>query len=471
MINKKEVVNFFNNLAPKRYFWNKKNRHYHRAVEKIIRFLVEEDRDLLEVGCGLGQLIESTKPRRGVGIDISSEMIKRAKKRYPKYKFIKQDIEHLKLVDKFDYIIASDLIGSLNDIQKAFENLRSLSIDQTRLILTYYNYFWEPFLKFASFLGLSHKLFNQNWLSTNDVSNLLYLSGFETIKKGEYFIFPFNVPFIGDFINRVFSRLPILRSFCLINYIIARPLHNFVRTEYTVSVIVPARNEAGNIENVVKRIPEMGNHTEIIFVEGGSEDNTREEIQRILDLYRNRRDIKLIDQGKGVGKGDAVRRGFDAAKGEILMILDADLSVSPEDLDKFYRAIATRKGEFINGSRLVYQLEKDSMRILNIFGNKIFSVLFTWILDQKIKDTLCGTKALFRSDYLRIARGRKYFGNFDPFGDFDLLFGASKLALKIVDIPIRYQARVYGHTNISRFKHGLLLLRMSIYGALKFKFS
>lgn len=471
MISKQELIKFFDNLAPKRAYWNKRNNHYHEALEKIVKFNVEEKKDVLEVGCGLGQLLNKTSPKRGVGFDISYEMIKRARKAHPGLKFVRGDVENLKLLDKFDYIIACDLIGILNDIQKAFENLRPLCFERTRLIVTYYNYFWEPFLKFAAFIGFTHKLFNQNWLSTTDVSNLLYLAGFETVKKSEYFLFPLKIPLLTNLINRIFSRLPIIRSFCLINYIVARPFPYLKEKEYTVSVIIPARNEEGNVESAVKRIPEMGLHTEIIFVEGGSIDNTRDEIERIITLYKGQKDIKLIDQGRATGKGNAVKKGFEEAKGEILIILDADLTVRPEDLNKFYKALATRAGEFISGSRLVYQLEKDSMRLLNIFGNKIFSLLFTWILDQRIKDTLCGTKVLFKADYERIARGRRFFGEFDPFGDFDLLFGTSKLGLKILELPIRYQARVYGTTNISRFKHGLLLLKMSFLGMLKFKFS
>ena len=215
-------------------------------------------------------------------------------------------------------------------------------------------------------------------------------------------------------------------------------------------------------------MPSLGSHTEIIFVEGNSTDETLVEITRIKEKYPHK-DIKIMQQD-GKGKGDAVRKGFDAATGDILMILDADLTVRPEDLPKFYEALVRGDGEFINGSRLVYPMEDESMRLLNIFGNKFFGLMFTWLLEERLKDTLCGTKVLWKEDYKKIKAGRKFFGDFDPFGDFDLLFGASKLNFKIVDLPIHYQARIYGETNISRFSHGWLLLKMCFFAMKKIKF-
>jgi glycosyltransferase involved in cell wall biosynthesis len=214
-------------------------------------------------------------------------------------------------------------------------------------------------------------------------------------------------------------------------------------------------------------LPDFGNHQEIIFVDGHSSDGTPEEVERVMRAYPTK-DIKLMVQD-GHGKGDAVRKGFRVAKGDILMILDADLTVPPEDLPKFYRALADDQGEFINGCRLIYPMEKEAMRSLNLLGNKLFSIMFTWILNQRFKDTLCGTKVLFRKDYEKIQAGRDYFGEFDPFGDFDLIFGAVKQNLKVVEIPIRYRDRTYGSTNISRFKHGWLLLRMTLFAYKKIK--
>lgn len=367
-------------------------------------------------------------------------------------------------------IVLINSVGVVEDVQKLFEKVWKASGPETRIIITYYNFLWEPILKFSEKVGLKKCQPLQNWLSGNDIKNLLYLSNLEVIKDGTMILIPVYIPYFSDFVNRYIARLPILRSLCLVTYYVARKKPEIeIKKDYSVSVIIPARNEAGNIENAVLRVPKMGKRQEIIFVEGGSKDNTQDEINRVIKKF-GKKNILLVKQGKGIGKGDAVRRGFVKAKGEILMILDADLTVAPEELPKFYQAIRSGNAEFVMGSRLVYQPEKQAMRFLNILGNKFFSLAFSWLLDQQIKDTLCGTKVLFKKDYLKIAKGRKYFGDFDPFGDFDLIFGASKLNLKIAEIPIRYKARTYGTTNISRFKHGWLLLKMTAYAAKKLKF-
>ncbi|NTW99908.1 MAG: glycosyltransferase family 2 protein, partial [Geobacteraceae bacterium] len=228
------------------------------------------------------------------------------------------------------------------------------------------------------------------------------------------------------------------------------------------------RNEAGNIERIVSQLPQLGGETEIIFVEGGSTDDTFKTIEAEI-FCRPELKCSLYRQ-KGSGKGDAVRLGFEHASGDILMILDADLTVAPQDLTKFYRALADGLGEFINGVRLVYPMQGKAMRFFNLLGNKFFSLAFSWLLGQPVKDTLCGTKALWKRDYEKIARNRDYFGDFDPFGDFDLLFGAVRLNLKIVDLPVRYGERTYGTTNIDRWSHGWLLLRMVLFAARRLKF-
>jgi glycosyltransferase involved in cell wall biosynthesis len=236
----------------------------------------------------------------------------------------------------------------------------------------------------------------------------------------------------------------------------------------SVTIVVPARNERGNIENAIKRTPAFGTHQEFIFIEGNSSDNTYEEILRVQAAYPDK-DIKAMRQ-TGKGKGNAVREAFDAATGDILMILDADLTVPPEELPKFYDALRYNKGEFINGCRLVYPMEKNAMRFLNLLGNKFFGWFFSYLLGQRLKDTLCGTKVLYKKDYQTIVDNRSYFGNFDPFGDFDLLFGAAKQNLKITEVIIRYKDREYGSTQISRFRHGVLLFEMSFFAARKIKF-
>jgi glycosyltransferase involved in cell wall biosynthesis len=286
-------------------------------------------------------------------------------------------------------------------------------------------------------------------------------------------LIPFYIPLISGFFNDYLAKLPFFRWFTLNMYSFAKPESRVSREEYNskyvTSIVIPARNESGNIEDALLRMPRFGKDIEILFIEGNSTDDTWQKIQEIAAKYQDRWNIKIAQQ-PGKGKGDAVRKGFSMATGDILMILDADLTVPPEDLPKFYDAIASGKGDFINGSRLVYKMEKNAMRPLNLLGNKFFSIAFSFLLERPFKDTLCGTKVIFREDYIKLIQNRKFFGEFDPFGDFDLIFGAYKLNLKIVELPIRYRERTYGETNISRFKHGFILLKMCFFAARKIKF-
>ena len=462
------LQSYFDARADERDYWKKRNWYYHKTLEDLVDFLVPDGETVLEIGSGTGELLSLLSPKHGVGIDISQKMIDIAKKKYQQYEWAVMDAEELALGERFSYIVASDLLGYLHDVESFFQRLRKISGEKSRIVITYYNYLWEPILLFAETLGLKAKQPRQHWLSDRDIENLLYLGGFEIVKRGKKMLFPAYLPFFSAFINRFIANLPVVNRLCLIQYAVARPIPHDVR-DYSVSVVIPARNEKGNIEEAVRRLPQFGSYNEIIFIEGHSSDDTFGEIKRVAEKYAGKWNIRFAVQ-KGRGKGDAVRLGFSLAKGDILMILDADLTVPPEDLPKFYDAIRSGRGEFVNGSRLVYPMEKQAMRFLNVLGNKFFSTMFTWLLDQRIKDTLCGTKVLFKKDYEKIAASRSYFGDFDPFGDFDLLFGAAKMNLKIVEMPIRYKARTYGATNIDRWKHGLLLLKMTAFAMRKIKF-
>jgi ubiquinone/menaquinone biosynthesis C-methylase UbiE len=469
----KKNQDFFESVAHERDKWKKKNKYYWKDLKDLCAFLIPENASVLEIGCGTGDLLSNIKAGRKVGIDFSPKMIEIAKGKYHDIEFIVMEAEQLKFQEKFDYVVLSNLIGYLEDIQQVFTELNKVCHPHSKVIVTYYNFLWEPVLNLVERLKLRMKQPLQNWLSKQDIKNLLYLSGFDVFKEGERLLLPKYIPFVSTFFNKYLAKLPFFRRLCITNYVIGKPLPKETeleyRKKYSVSVIVPVRNESGNIENAILKIPHMGKNTEIIFIEGHSKDDTWEKIQEMYKKYKNQYDIKIAQQD-GKGKGDAVRKGFDMAQGEILMILDGDLTVPAEELSKFYDAIAAGKGEFINGSRLVYSMEEKAMRFLNLLGNKFFSLMFSWLLDQRFKDTLCGTKVLFKCDYEQLKNGRKFFGDFDPFGDFDLIFGASKLNLKIVEIPIRYKERTYGTTNISRFRHGLLLLRMCLFAARKIKF-
>jgi hypothetical protein len=386
--------------------------------------------------------------------------------------FIRCDAHEIPIKEKFDVIILSDLVNDLWDVQHVLDRLQPLTHRRTRVVLNFYNNLWRMPLGLAKRMGLGANMLEQNWFSPHDVSNLLELSGYEIIHHRPVILLPLRIPFVSNLANRYLVNFAPLSWFALTHFVIARSNNiresSVSQTPPSVSVIVPARNEAGNIEEIIERVPDLGCDTELVFVEGHSSDNTYETIQQIIESNPGGK-CKLFRQ-TGKGKGDAVRLGFKEATGDILLILDADMTVAPEDLVRFVEALSSGRGEFINGVRLVYPMEDAAMRFFNMVGNKFFGLAFSWLLGQAIKDTLCGTKILWKRDYELLARNRDYFGNFDPFGDFDLLFGAAKLNLKIVEVPIRYRSRRYGDTNISRWRHGAMLLKMVIFAAKRIKF-
>lgn len=445
---------------------------YHRLLQDYYCFLAPPGLKVVELGCGHGDLLARLKPCFGVGIDFSEEMLRVASKKHPGLTFVQADAHDIEFKEKFDVIVLSDLVNDLWDVQRVFEKLRNISHSGTRLILNFYNNLWRVPLCMAKWLGLGAEVMAQNWFELDDIYNLLKLSGFEVVQNRPMIFLPLDIPFLATLFNRYLVHIPPFSWFALTDFVIARPdpardQHN-LSVRPSVSVVIPARNESGNIADILRRIPNLGRKTEIIFVEGHSSDGTFETIQKMLEQFGDKQ-CRLFRQA-GTGKGDAVRLGFDKASGDILMILDADMTVPPEDLTRFYNAIVGGRGEFINGVRLVYPLEDQSMRIFNILGNKFFSLAFTWLLGQPIKDSLCGTKVLWKRDYAGIVKTRAYFGNFDPFGDFDLLFGAAKLNLKIAEMPVRYRARTYGNTNIDRWRHGWLLIKMTLFAAKRIKF-
>ena len=445
-------------------------RAYRRRLAHYYNLLIPADARVLEVGCGAGDLLALLHAHDVSGIDLSARRVARARSQVPHGHFFVMAGETLDseaLGEPFDVIVISDTLNLAADVQAMLERLHAVSHPGTRLVVNFQNSLWRPLLSLAALIGLKSQQPENSWLASSDVLNLLRLAGWRAVTREGRILAPFSAFGLGTFANRWLA--PLLQWFCLTVFITARREGNRATVGApTVSVIIPARNESGNIAAAVERVPKMGAGLELIFVEGHSRDNTWTEIQRVAAAHPEKRIICLRQTGRG--KGDAVRAGFAAATGDVLMILDADLTMPPEELPKFLDVIARDRADFANGVRLVYPMERRAMQFLNLCANKAFGLIFSWLLGQPVKDTLCGTKVLRRTDYERIAANRSYFGDFDPFGDFDLLFGAAKQSLRIADVPIRYRERTYGTTNIQRWRHGWLLLRMVIFAARKLKF-
>jgi SAM-dependent methyltransferase len=457
--------------APERAKWRRRAAFFHSEDLRYLKFLIPQGARVLEVGCCTGELLAELKPSFGVGVDLSAASIELARRAYPNLHFYVGDVEAPDVIRSlpgpFDFIVIVDTLGSLDDCQSMFESLHTLCTRETRLIVGYYSHLWYPLVKLAEAISLKMPQPPQNVLAPTDITALAALADFEAVKSERRLLAPERLFGLGRLLNRFLAPLPWINSLCLRHYTVCRSLRCPGEPPRSASIVIPARNERGNIAAAVRRIPQFVETQQIIFVEGHSRDDTWSEIERVIAAHPQL-DIKALHQ-PGAGKADAVYAGFAAASGDVLMILDADLTMPPEQLPKFWEAISSGKGEFVNGTRLVYPLEHEAMRFLNLIANKLFSQAFTWLLGQRFTDTLCGTKVLRRSDYERLKAARSYFGDFDPFGDFDLIFGASKLSLKVVEVPIRYASRTYGETQISRFRHGLLLLRMVVFAFLRIK--
>ncbi|HAV13706.1 MAG TPA: glycosyl transferase [Opitutae bacterium] len=449
-----------------------KQRGFHSQVLRKLRHHIRPGSRVLEWGCGRGDLLAELEVAHGLGVDVSVKMIEQATKKHDSdvIEFREGDLHMDSIDEPFDAIIMDYLCGYLTDIQQCFENLHGSCHARSRIYITSLNNLWKPLFWLGQKMGFVLKQPPSNWLTTDDLVNLLEMSGFEVVKKSSEQLFPFRMPLLDGFFNRFLARLPIFRHMGVSLFIIARPvMRPRIESEYSCSVILPARNESGHIKPALDRIPVLGQKTELIIVEGNSTDDTWDVIEKEVAAYEGLLDVRYMKQ-PGKGKWDAVFAGFDQARGDVLVIQDGDLTAPPEDLPKFYAAIASGRAEFANGSRLVYPMESEAMKPLNFCGNKFFALALSFVIDRPIKDSLCGTKMLLREDYVRLLKRIDEFGEFDPYGDFNLIFGSSLLDLAIRDVPVRYKDRAYGDTNISRFSGAALLLRMTWFGLRKLRF-
>lgn len=459
-----------NEITPKRIKWIKSNPYFYSQLLKSLKFIIEPGAKILHIRSGIGYMLNELQPSLGVGVDDSFAQTGEAQKNYPHLKFLNQSPEQeLPVNEVFDYVLISS-IEDIVDIKAVLDSIKKNVDAHTRIVVTHYNYLWNPFVKLAEKLNMKIPQRFHNWITFNDLKNFLEVSGYDEVTNRSFILFPFNIPLISYLLNRFVARLPLFRLLTMMRVTVARLVPETSNEEYSVSIVIPCRNEAGNIEDAVKRIPKLGKHVEIIFGDDKSTDGTPDIVKEMMVKYPDK-DIKLVP-GPGVCKAYNVWSCFDKATCDILMILDADLTVVPEELPYFYEAIAKKRGEFINGSRLVYPMHNNAMPFFNAIGNKFFSMAFTYILDTPIKDTLCGTKVIWRKDFEKVKKLRGTWGVDDRWGDYELIFGAAKQHLKIIDLPVHYYERVYGETKMTnRVKNGMIMLRMCRAALMKFKFN
>ncbi len=448
----------FNKIANDYDFWKKKNWYYYEQIKDFYQKNIPSDKSVLELGCGTGEILHCVRPIYGVGIDISEEMIKLAQNKFPDLEFIINPAEEsFTIEEKFDYIIMCDLLDHASDIWRVFKNLENFTEEGSRVIITTVNPIWDSIFMVLERWKLKMPEGPHNFLFKADIINLLKLFGYEIEQDGLFLLLPVYIPFISTLINRYLCRLPLIKNFSLVQYIIAKKTEKETNDrELSCSIIIPCFNEAENVAECLRRIPQIGKFTEIIFVNDGSNDGTAEIVKGLVQESQR---VKLISYSPNKGKAHAIKAGFDISMGDVLMILDADMTVMPEDLEKFFWAISIPEVDFVNGTRMVYPLEKEAMRGLNRLGNKIFSFLFTWLLGQRITDTLCGTKAILKEIYHKINMTK-----YDQWGDFDLLLNAAELRLRIVEMPVRYKRRLKGESKMRPFKHGFKLLLRCLIG-------
>ena len=463
---KETLKSYYSQISTHHAFYEKFNSYFYSYRRYILKKLIPDNMSVLELGCGTGDNLASLSLRKGVGVDISPAMITIAEKKFPGLNFICADADELtpsSLGDEIpdiDYIYAINLMVQVPDIYSTLKNISKLMQPKTRLVLLDYSYYWDPLIRLYAYLSNKIPGIKQNRIHCSDYRQFFSNSGFKVIRHSQEMIFPFYIPFFSNFINRIFRLLPLINKLGMIRtFVLSRQIPAPEIPEMSCSVIIPCKNEEQNVELILPRMPKMGKKTEIVFIDDQSTDQTWEKMLKQKDLFKDRFDVKVI-KGPGKGKGAACREGFDTASGDVFMILDADMTVAPETLPDFFNILQKGYAEFVNGSRQVYRMEEKSMKFMNKIGNNFFSCLFSWLMETTIYDTLCGTKAWLKRDYPKILETRKLLEETDIWGDYDLLFTASKYNLSLTEYPVHYFERQHGVTKMTkRFRNGFIMLR------------
>jgi SAM-dependent methyltransferase len=447
---------YFETVAPDWDRWRERNRYYHDHLQELVLGPVPPGRDVLEIGAGTGDVLAAAEPHIGVGLNISERLTELARSKYPDLRFetfVPDAVGRQAALDT-DYILSVNLLDHSYDLYELFANLRDCMTERTLLITTSSNPLWSPVLRLASQLGLRMPESPRNFITNRDIASILHVLGFDVVEEALALPVPTRIPLVAPLLNAILPDLPLVKFSGSVQFIAAR--RRIPREHLSVSVVVPCHNEEGNVAECARRVPDMGAGTEIVFVDDGSTDGTRAAV--VTAMAEDPR-VRLIAYDTNHGKANAVRAGFAATRNDVLMILDADMTVAPEDLPKFLEPIASGTADFVNGTRLVYPMEGEAMPTVNFLGNKAFCFLVSWVVRQRVSDTLCGTKALLRRDYETMPLPGR-----DRWGDFDLLFGAARQKLRIREIPIHYRDRMAGQSKMNVSKDGPLFLAACLAG-------
>lgn len=432
-VSKSVIKEYFERVAPDWERWQKRNRFYHKTISNLLQGMIPPGSTVLELGSGVGDLLASLKPSSGMGFNVAPALTVRALQKHPQLEFYTIDVDSVSLPRPFEpqYIVMTNMLDYVHDVWDMMDSLKPAIREHTLLVISTNNPLWAPLLRLASKLGLRFPESPRNFITNKDICSVLHLQGFDIVEEGLTLPVPKRIPIIGTLINAIVPEVPVLRFVSSLQYIAARP--RIPRPPLSCSVVIPCHNEADNIQECLRRVPNFGAWTEIVVVDDGSTDET---CQRVKEMMATDSRVRLVVLEKNQGKANAVRAGFQAANGDVLMILDADMAVTPEELAKFLTPLQEGTADFVNGTRLIYPMQGKAMRVANFLGNKGFCFLASKVIRQRVSDTLCGTKAFLKRDFVRMP-----LGGAERWGDFDLLFGAARLKLRILEIPVHYTER------------------------------
>ncbi len=437
----KSSVNFFKSNFIKRLNFIQKKFFLFKEISTFLNNCLDHTKNIF-IFCAGNSIL-------GQNIDSNKIFIKEIDEQYQiKHKdnihYVNENIENI--LSDCDTVVISDIEHQLNPAKNLL-NLSRIVGDNTKIILLSKNMVWMILIKILKlFFSFSPK--KNNFLPSSYLDNLYSSCNLELIRQEKIIALPINIPFLTKIINRIF-RLPLLNFFCMSNIaILKKKIKNSSNhKDLKISFIIPCKNEQDNIKVFEQKINENTEPDEYLFGDDNSSDKTSDEIDKLIEKLSDKKIIKY--NGPGICKSENVYKGIDLSSGDIIVIYDADHTVSFEDI-KFSVSIMKKTNvDFINCTRMIYPQKDGAMKFANFIGNTIFASLFSLLFKKKITDTLCGTKIFYKKDWEKIKENTSQWGMKDLWGDFDLLIGAYKNNLKITEVPVTYYERRENETKMT----------------------